>query len=439
MKYFSSPYKRSQFALLALDVILVLGVLLLGVKLYPYDLRHIVMLVWPAAVVLSLFVGGGYDLKPVGHSGYHVLSLLGSLTIAAFATYPFLAGPDRQRVVFISVLGVSAVLGLYLLRWVRRSLFGGLPGRRANFVLSRDAYLARLEAARDAIELHCSIGSVVKLGSDSSANARRVEELLEEPADLIVFEPSDRLSESTANQLIGAAVSGAKPLDFLEFYSSVTGRLPVDLVDSRWLLLNGFSSREASHLHRTRRIASFFVALGLLVLAAPVMCLIAIAILVDSGTPVLFRQERLGLFRRPFTLFKFRSMAVGAEKDGPRWAQADDPRVTRLGRLLRKAHLDELPQLVNLLRGDVRLIGPRPIREQFADELRRRNRFYDLRFLYHPGVTGWPQVLGPYGSTEDEQLIKLEMDLYYFQNSTFLGDIYVLLKTVQKVLFGRGV
>jgi lipopolysaccharide/colanic/teichoic acid biosynthesis glycosyltransferase len=176
------------------------------------------------------------------------------------------------------------------------------------------------------------------------------------------------------------------------------------------------------------------VGIATCVLALPVMLLIAAITLTESGRPVFFSQERLGQFRRPFVLRKFRTMIQNAEAGGPQWSGNADPRVTRFGGFLRATHLDELPQAWNLLRGDMTLIGPRPIRRVFADRLRGLAPLYNARFLLRPGVTGWPQVLGPYGKDEQEQIIKLEMDLYYLAHGTLLDDAYILARTVRKVV-----
>ncbi len=233
-----------------------------------------------------------------------------------------------------------------------------------------------------------------------------------------------------------AAVAGVRVLDVVAFYSASTGRLPVDLVDPAWL---GRRILERSRARRWRWGFDFLAASLLLVLSVPFQLLIALAVALDSGLPVLLRQQRLGRFQEPFTLYKFRTMIPDAEAGGPRWAVPDDPRVTRLGRLLRRYHLDELPQLWNVVRGDLALIGPRPIRERFRRRLAARQPLYNLRFLRRPGLTGWSQVRGPYGSTVDEHMVKLEMDLFYLASGSWLDDLYILLATVRKVAGGKGV
>jgi exopolysaccharide biosynthesis polyprenyl glycosylphosphotransferase len=176
-----------------------------------------------------------------------------------------------------------------------------------------------------------------------------------------------------------------------------------------------------------------------LLLAAPIMLAVALAIRLESPGPVFFRQRRVGQFGREFTILKFRSMRVDAEHDGaPRWAQPNDPRITRVGRLIRKTRLDELPQLWSVLKGDMSLVGPRPERKPFVEELSRHNALYSQRLVVRPGVTGWSQVQAPYASSLEESIEKLKYDLYYIKNLSFALDMTILASTARTVLLGRG-
>ena len=169
------------------------------------------------------------------------------------------------------------------------------------------------------------------------------------------------------------------------------------------------------------------------------MGLAALSIKLDSAGPVLFRQERVGKDGKVFVLYKFRSMCVDAEqRTGPVWASEDDPRVTRVGHVLRKIRLDETPQMFNVLSGDMSFIGPRPERPVFVDQLKEQIPLYALRFAVKPGITGWAQVKYSYGSTVEDALEKLQYDLYYIKNISIFLDLLILLKSLQVVLFGRG-
>jgi exopolysaccharide biosynthesis polyprenyl glycosylphosphotransferase len=188
-----------------------------------------------------------------------------------------------------------------------------------------------------------------------------------------------------------------------------------------------------------KRAFDIVSALTLLTLAAPVMLFTTIAIIFETGFPVLYRQERVGQGGRVFKVIKFRSMRMDAEPDGkPRWASANDDRVTRVGRIIRKLRIDELPQLFNVLKGDMSMVGPRPERPYFVDQLSRQIRFYAARHSVKPGITGWAQVRYQYGATVDDAVQKLQYDLYYVKNHTLFLDVVVLFETVGVVLSGEG-
>ncbi|MBM4145950.1 MAG: exopolysaccharide biosynthesis polyprenyl glycosylphosphotransferase [Nitrospira sp.] len=174
-------------------------------------------------------------------------------------------------------------------------------------------------------------------------------------------------------------------------------------------------------------------------LSAPIMMLCALAIRLSSRGPVFFRQERLGKDEKPFVLFKFRSMIDNAEREtGPKWAAENDPRITVIGKFLRKTRLDELPQLFNVLKGDMSFVGPRPIRKYFADILAQDIPHYSLRFTVNPGITGWAQVCGDYAGSMEGQREKFEFDLYYIEHQSIQLDFLIIIKTIKTVLSQRG-
>jgi exopolysaccharide biosynthesis polyprenyl glycosylphosphotransferase len=179
--------------------------------------------------------------------------------------------------------------------------------------------------------------------------------------------------------------------------------------------------------------------LALLVVAAPLMVLTAVCISLESGLPILYRQARVGEGGRTFTLYKFRSMRNDAEIDGtPRWADSDDDRATFVGRIIRKLRIDELPQIINVLKGDMSFVGPRPERPYFVDQLSAQIPYYALRHTVKPGITGWAQVRYPYGASVDDSVEKLQYDLYYVKNHGLFLDLMILIDTVQVVLWGKG-
>ena len=191
-------------------------------------------------------------------------------------------------------------------------------------------------------------------------------------------------------------------------------------------------------MRRAKRAIDIGIAGFLLVATAPLTFILCSIIRMESAGPAIYRQKRVGLHGKDFTLYKLRSMALDAEKNGAVWAMQNDPRVTRVGRIIRKLRLDELPQLVNVLRGDMSLIGPRPERPEFVDKLEQIIPYFYLRQTVKPGMTGWAQVSYPYGASEEDARIKLEYDLYYIKNMSLFFDLKIMLKTVGVVLFPSG-
>ena len=239
-------------------------------------------------------------------------------------------------------------------------------------------------------------------------------------------------------ELLDCKLSGVRVLDLSSFFERVQGQVRVDSLRASWLIYgDGFRQGWARTL--VKRCFDLSAALLLLVLALPLMALTALLILVEDGAPVFYRQERVGLGGRIFKVIKFRSMRRDAEKDGkPRWATSNDDRVTRVGRVIRKLRIDELPQLFNVIVGEMSLVGPRPERPYFVDQLAREIPFYSVRHCVKPGVTGWAQVRYQYGSSVDDAVQKLQYDLYYVKNHTLVLDVLVLFETVRVVLTGEG-
>lgn len=239
-------------------------------------------------------------------------------------------------------------------------------------------------------------------------------------------------------ELLDCKLSGVRVLDLASYFERALGQIRIDSLRVSWLIF-GDGFRQSWRRTGIKRLFDIVVAAVLLVLASPVMLLTAILVAMEGGFPILYRQERVGLDGRLFNVIKFRSMRQDAESDGtPRWATANDDRVTRVGRIIRKLRIDELPQLYSVLTGDMSLVGPRPERPYFVDHLTRDIPFYAVRHSVKPGVTGWAQVSYHYGSTVDDSIQKLQYDLYYVKNHSLFLDIVILFQTVGVVLTGKG-
>jgi exopolysaccharide biosynthesis polyprenyl glycosylphosphotransferase len=242
---------------------------------------------------------------------------------------------------------------------------------------------------------------------------------------------------SALRPLMDCKLRGMRVLSAATFHEHYLGRIDLDLLTGNDLLLGrGYVAGQTAAAFR--RLSELGLGIVMLLLTLPVMAVTALAIKIDSRGPVLYRQQRLGLFDKPFTLFKFRSMTTDAEAGGPRWAQQRDPRITRVGRFIRSTRIDELPQLVNVICGDMSLVGPRPERPHFVEQLTDAIPFYRQRAYVKPGVTGWAQINFPYGASIEDAREKLAYDLYYVKNRSLLFDALILISTFRVVLSRQG-
>jgi len=238
--------------------------------------------------------------------------------------------------------------------------------------------------------------------------------------------------------LLDCRLSGVEITDLARYFERVHGQVPIESLKVSWLIY-GQGFRQNVMRAIVKRSFDLVVSAVLIVLTAPIVALAALLIAVAGGGPVIFRQQRVGHRGRTFTVFKLRSMQQDAERDGKAtWATVNDVRVTRVGRLLRRARIDELPQLFNVLRGEMSFVGPRPERPEFVAMLTEQIPFYAVRHSVKPGLTGWAQVRYSYGATVEQSVRKLEYDLYYVKNHTLLLDLVILLETVRVVLLGEG-
>ena len=261
----------------------------------------------------------------------------------------------------------------------------------------------------------------------------------EKQATMILLLPDAPIDDDIAHDLLEAKLRGSMVVDIRSFYEHVVQRLPLSQITDEWLLqTEGFSLNTRGSLRRLKRALDVLISLLLLIPAAPIMLITAIVVRLESPGPVIYTQDRVGLFEKEFTVYKFRSMRADAEKNGAVWASAQDARVTRFGKFIRKVRIDELPQIWNILKGDMSFIGPRPERMAFVTKLKETIPYYSLRHTVKPGLTGWAQVCYPYGASEDDARRKLEYDLYYIKNMSILLDINIVFKTVGVVLFPKG-
>jgi sugar transferase (PEP-CTERM system associated) len=255
--------------------------------------------------------------------------------------------------------------------------------------------------------------------------------------DRIVVALDERRGRFPLEELLFWRLRGIPVDDGVTFSEYLAGKLSVEnLYPSSLIFSNGFKSSSITRIiKRGIDISGSIIGLTLLF---PVNLMVAIAIKLDSKGPIFYRQERMGEDGKKFRLLKFRSMRANAEENGPEWAKVNDQRVTRVGRMIRKWRLDEIPQMVNVLRGEMSFVGPRPERPVFVEQLEEEIPYYSLRNAIKPGITGWAQISYPYGASKEDALEKLKYDLYYVKHMSFLFDLTIIFETVKIVVLGRG-
>jgi sugar transferase (PEP-CTERM system associated) len=253
----------------------------------------------------------------------------------------------------------------------------------------------------------------------------------------VVLAMDERRGKMPMNELIQLKFMGIEILEAVGFYEKLTGKILVEKVDPSWMLFSeGFYMGRMTRM--LKRIVDISAASGMLLVSLPVLLISAVVIKLESPGGVFYLQQRVGKKDRVFNIIKFRSMREDAEKDGPVWAAREDNRVTRFGGFMRKTRIDELPQLINVLRGDMSFVGPRPERPVFVSELAQKIPFYSIRHSVRPGITGWAQIYYPYGASSEDALRKLEYDLYYIKNLSIGMDLATIFQTVKVVLFQKG-
>jgi sugar transferase (PEP-CTERM system associated) len=364
------------------------------------------------------------------------------LVAAAFVIYPAVG---IERGVF-GVATVFALFGLVVIRYsAHRARNVRIPTSRVLVVGSANACeeVARLlrvpcngRAARLKGQVH--IGCAAPSDGDSLRMDLRAIAREKRISEIVVALDDRRGGQEPLAQLLSCRLMGVRVIDLLTFHEREQGLIKLEHLRTSWLIYgSGFDqSRLRAAVKRAFDIAAATI---LVVAASPAMLAATVAIRLESKGPVLFRQERVRDGGASFMMLKFRSMRQDAERDGtPRWASTADDRITRVGRIIRRLRIDELPQLLNVLKGDMSFVGPRPERPYFVAQLCEKIPYYELRHNVRPGITGWAQVRMQYGASVEDSKAKLEYDLYYVKNHSLFLDLMILLETVQVVLLGKG-
>lgn len=340
-----------------------------------------------------------------------------------------------------------AAVGTATARYIFVHAFANQALKRRILVLGTGARAAEIQKLAKNRNTHFQVVGYIPFRNEVSAVSKAKEITDKDPLitivkrydiDEIVVGLRDRRRAGLSMQeLLECKLEGVHIVDLSSFFERESGHVQLDSVNTSWMVFSDGFRRNALR-DVNKRIFDIAVSGLLFVITLPVMVVTGLLIAITSGRPILYRQERVGECGHPFNLLKFRSMRTDAERNGPQWAKQNDDRVTAIGRFIRQTRIDELPQLLNVLRGDMSFVGPRPERAFFVRQLSAKIPYYPSRHAVKPGITGWAQIRYPYGSSVEDAHRKLQYDLYYVKNHTVFLDLIILLQTMQVVLFGRG-
>lgn len=398
--------------------------------------------------ITSFYIFDFYDIMIKFRSAGFLVSMGGALGLAylfgiiIFYLFPYKLGRGVFLLSWIStgilIFGLRFTYSLFFkLREPLRNVLVLGNGEKAEMIISniKNNPEFRIKAVLDKEKM-----KDILLRGQSAGGMRTMEEFIEQNRinDIVVSINSDNTSE-LERALVNCRMKGIRCYTYESFYERIFEKLPVLMLNDQWFLMSeGFNNLGSRLFKMFKRAFDLFVAIALLLVSVPAGVLIILLIPLTSKGPVFFVQERIGVGKKPFKLIKFRTMVQNAEINGPQWAQKDDDRVTKLGKVLRKTRLDEFPQIINVFKGEMSLIGPRPEREYFVNQLSEKIPFYSLRFFVKPGITGWAQVNYRYGADEKDAIEKLRYELYYIKNQSLILDYKILLKTIRVVLTGIG-
>lgn len=412
--------------------------------------RIIPLLSFAVSLQVSMIAVGVYGIEALKSLRFATARLLVAISLGViFLSVMFFISPGMTmwRSNSLYAMGLAFVF-LVLLRMLLGNMLGGEGFKRRLIVLgagNRANRIRELEQQRGASFLVVGyIGmndgeQVIRESINRSAIYNLADFVVKLGASEVVLALEERRNAIPMSDLLRIKTTGVHVNDLSTFLERETGRVDLDSVNPSWLIFSdGFSSgRRISGF--AKRLFDILASLILLILTGPIVVLAAILVKLDSKGPAFYRQKRVGLYGQEFQILKLRTMRQDAEVAGQAvWAEKDDPRITRLGKWLRKLRIDELPQTWVVLKGEMSFVGPRPERRQFVDDLEQQLRYYAERHMVKPGITGWAQINYPYGASIEDSRHKLEYDLYYAKNYTPFLDLLILLQTLRVILWPEG-
>ena len=401
-----------------------------------------------------LFYNDLYDLKitdSLTELGIRLLQSLGASAIVLAVIYFIFPGCIIGRGIFIVSITIVIVM---IVAWrvaYTKILSLGMFNQKVMLLGSSDIAKEIYAQIIDKKDCGYEIKSIISKGQWNVKSLSRDTNLIlkddyssickiaeKEGIRKIIVALKQKRGTLPVGELLACRIKGIEILEGNSFYEMLTGKLIVESMNPGWLIFSqGF--QKPLYLRFLKRTGDIVISLTMLIILLPAIAIIAVAIKLDSNGPVLFSQERIGRNRKSYMAYKFRSMRTDAEKyTGPVWARENDDRITRIGGFMRKWRIDEIPQLWNVLKGEMSFVGPRPEREHFIEQLEEIIPYYGVRVSVKPGLTGWAQVSYGYGASVEDAIEKLNYDLFYIKNLSFLMDMMIVARTVKTVLFGHG-
>ncbi len=399
-----------------------------------FPVFSMVFILW----LVVFFINDFYDLK-ISYNDRNLINNLiriflinAAIAIAVFYfVAPLLTEIKPQKVLVINLV----LAGLLIFSW-RKIFYNFIKSKKiANRVLIIGRYPLAMILARE-IKKRPQLGYQVLNAPEPPADLKKY--CLDQKIDILTSARELKKHDWLSLKIFDCLSLGIDVYNLSSFYEQITNKIPVEHIEHAWFLEN-LSEHSKKVYELTKRAVDFSLAVIGLIFTLPAAPIIAVIIRTESSGPIIFKQIRVGRNGRQFKAMKFRSMRADAEKNGPQWAEKNDPRITKFGSFMRKSRLDEIPQLINILKGEMSFVGPRPERPEFVKILIEKIPFYKERLLVRPGLTGWAQLKGPaYGGSKEESLEKLKYDLYYIKHRSFLLDLSIILKTIKLVLSGKG-
>lgn len=415
------------YAALALTLLLRYGTIntfLLDAHIGPFS---IVFGIW-----LILFYSVGlYDIRNLKNSLSFLRQYAAALAAGTFAAVAlfysvpyFTISPKRNLLIFVALFAFLELVWRWIFNQIIRAPHRGV-------LLVGDS--AEISELASYIQENPQTGLFVRAHFASRDTHAIGEYIANQHPDFIVFDTAIE-NEDVLQQTYHELFRGVEVIDTTTAYHTILKKIPLRELDQMWIITRASKKRRAYQL--TKTVFDYIFAIILMVVLFPLMIIIALAIRCSSRGPIFYTQTRVGKGQKNFTIIKFRTMRVDAEKHGAQWAAGtSDPRITKVGKILRFTHLDELPQLLNIIKGDISLVGPRPERPEFVAELKKQIPYYELRLLVKPGITGWAQINHRADQTIEDARTKLQYDIYYLKERSLVFDVLIIIKTIKMFLF----